>query len=571
MGRDSHNESGDDRSLRDSLLAATESELDRRRFLKHASKLGIGVAGMSGLGPLLAVVGDGPAAIASAATPAAAKTLGGPVPKTPVRGGTLRIGYEGNGTDETFSPALADSAIDSLHVLSVFDGLDRIGPNHTIEPGLAVGWEPSKDRMTWEIRLRHGVEFTDGKSFTADDVIYNLKLMGSPAHLGHPAVVNVKLHELKKLSKTLLRVPLSIPIEDLRSLFIFCNEGCMIQDGEKNPSTKPVGTGPYKLQSFVPGQRAVLTRNDNYWDSPRPYPDQLEIISIDDDTARLNALESGQIDIASPLNVTQARSGSTSSYDVIVGYGGVDVGFVMRVDKPPFNDPRVRLAMKLMIDRQAMINDVWQGFASVLSDIPGGPGTPLYDESLPERKQDLDKVKSLLKAAGQEDLRATLQTSNAGFQFIQAATVLAQQAKKAGMSVKVEQEPISNYFNPAVLFGKMPFAQTYWALPSMGFWFSQGLITGAPVNETNWCHSPGVKKTDEQYRKAIGTADPKEAQHYWNELQRTQYDLGGYIFWALAHNTDAISKKVGGFGGPGVGWMYPCADQRVYDWGLTSV
>jgi peptide/nickel transport system substrate-binding protein len=537
--------------------------LDRRRFLKGAAAIGLSASG-------LARASDALAATASGMVHSAVQ-LGGPPPKTPARGGTLRIGYAGNGTNETYSPALADSAIDSLHVLSVFDGLTRGAPFHKTEPGLAVGWESNKDSTLWEIRLRHGVKWHDGKPFTADDVIYNLKLMGSPAHLGHPAVVNVKLRDVKKLSDTLVQVPLNMPVAQFPELFIFCNEGCMIQNGEKNPSTKPVGTGPFKLKSFTPGQRSVLVRNDDYWDSPRPYPDQLEIISIDDDTARLNALEAGEIDICSPLTPTQAAQGSTGSFDVLVGYAGVDAGFVMRVDAAPFNDARVRLAMKLLIDRPAMIESVWDGFAGVLNDIPGGSGLPFYDNSLPQHKQDIEQAKSLLKQAGKKDLRIVLQTTaGSGQQFTQAAAVFAQQASAAGVSVQIKVQPISNYFNPTVLFGKMPFAQTYWATPTLGFWFSQGLITGATVNETHWSTSPGAKQTNQLYNKAMGTSDKAEAQGYWNQMQKIQWSEGGYIFWAQNHNVDAISKKVAGVGGPGVGWLYPLADQAVWNWGLVK-
>ena len=297
------------------------------------------------------------------------------MPRTPKKGGTLRIGYVGNGTSETYNPAVANTPIDSLHGYLVFDPLMRVGPYHQLEPGLALGWQSNKDATVWEIRLRSGVHWHDGKPFTADDVIYTFRTMGSPAHLGHAAVTQFRLNDLKKLSDTLVQVPLNSPNGNLSSLFGYFNAAIVVQNGAKD-FTKPVGTGCYKLESFTPGRQSVLTANRDYWDSPKPYPDGLVLQSIDDDSARLNALESGQIDICGTMNYAQAKAGIPSSnYDIVVGYAGAQENFNMRVDQAPFKDVRVRQAMKLLIDRPAMIEAALDGFGSVANDIPGA-GVP---------------------------------------------------------------------------------------------------------------------------------------------------------------------------------------------------
>lgn len=536
---------------------------DRRGFIKGVAGTGLGLAGLGGASSLLAACGSS----SSTATSARFLTNGGPVPATPVHGGNLRIGFAGNGTSETYSPALANTIIDNLHTQSVFDSLIRVGPYHTLEPGLALGWEHNSDATVWEIRLRDGVYFSDGKPFGADDVIYNLHLMGSPAHLGHPAVVNVRLNDVRKLSNTLVQVPLDRPVAQLQNNFIFVNAGCMIQNGEKNPSTKPVGTGAFKLESFTPGVRSVLTRNDNYWDAPRPYPDQFEIISISDDTARLNALEAGEIDIAGVLNYAQAARGSTSQYDVLVGYGGTGTGFVMRTDQAPFNDARVRLAMKLVIDRPAMCDIAFNGLAEVLNDIPG-KGFQYYNTSLPQHAQDIEQAKSLLKAAGRSGMSVLLQTApGSGEQLTQMATVFAQQAAAAGVKVSIKTDPIASYFNPAALWLKMTFAQTYWPVPSVAFWFANALIQGADENETHWSDP----ETNRLYSQALGATNSSAAQSLWWKLQEIQWAKGGYIFPTWNHNVDALAKNVAGVGGPGTGWLYPTGDLHLWNWGFTHV
>jgi peptide/nickel transport system substrate-binding protein len=529
--------------------------LTRRRFLRGVGATGLGLAA-----PQLLDLAGMARAQAAASTP-----LGGPPPRTPNKGGTLRIGYVGNGTSETYNPALGNTPIDSLHGYLVFDPLMRVGPNHQLEPGLAVDWQPNKDATVWEIRLRSGVHWHDGKPFTADDVIYTFRTMGNPAHLGHSAVAQFNLNEVKKLSDTLVRVPLNSPNADLSALFGYFNAAIVVQNGEKDFS-KPIGTGAYKLKSFSPGRQSVLTANRDYWDSPRPYPDGLVLLSIDDDAARLNALLSNQIDICGTLNYTQAKAGLPGNYKVIVGYAGAQENFNMRVDQAPFKDVRVRQAMKLLVDRPAMIEAALSGFGQVANDIPG-PGFPHYDNSLPQRHQNIEQAKSLLKQAGQSDLRVQLQTCDAGLGQLQAAQVFVQQAHQAGLTgIQLKVQSPANYYNPALLFTKMTFAQNIWAIGSLNSFYSQALVSGAALDETHW----SSKSYDALFAKAQGETNPQRAQQDWNQLQAIQYNQGGYIFWAEVHNVDAMSNKVAGFGGPGVGWAYPTGDQRVWEWGLSS-
>ena len=533
-----------------------DSALTRRRFLRGVGATGVGLAAPG----LLDVPGASALMRSSKSSP-----LGGPTPKTPKKGGTLRIGYVGNGTSETYNPAVANTPIDSLHGYLVYDPLMRVGPYHQLEPGLAVGWQHNSDASVWEIRLRSGVEWQDGKKFTADDVIYTFHTMASPAHLGHSAVVGFDMNNVKKLSDTLVRVPLKAPNADLSSLFGYFNAAIVVQDGTKN-FTKPVGTGPYKLESFTPGKQSVLTANRNYWDSPRPYPDGLVLLSIDDDAARLNALLSGQIDMCGLVDYTQAKAGVPSNFELIVGYAGAQENFNMRVDQAPFKDVRVRQAMKLIVNRPAMIEAALNGYGAVANDIPGN-GFPHYDSSLPQRHQDIEQAKSLLKAAGQSDIRVQLQTADGGLGQLQAAQVFVQQAQQAGFKgITLKVQPPASYYNPTLLFTKMTFAQNIWAIGSLNSFYSQALVSGAALDETHW----NSTSFDNLFQKAQAATNAERAQQYWNQLQSVQYNQGGYIFWAEVHNVDAISNKVAGFGGPGVGWAYPTGDQRVWEWGFSS-
>jgi len=215
--------------------------------------------------------------------------------------------------------------------------------------------------------------------------------------------------------------------------------------------------------------------------------------------------------------------------------------FYMDTTKAPFTDPRVTLAIKLIADRKALVESAISGYGTVGNDIFGA-GLPFYDKSLPQREQDIDKAKSLLKAAGQSDLKIQLSTSPIFPGFVEAATLLAQQAKQAGVTMNLKQVPPNSYYNPSLLYLKMPFAETQWPISSLKFFFLQALATDAPYNETHWKSKPW----NDLLAKAIAEPNKAKAQSLWNQVQKIQYDTGGYLNWTNADWVDGLSKKVQG-------------------------
>src|SRR5262249_3898369 len=152
-------------------------------------------------------------------------------------------------------------------------------------------------------------------------------------------------------------------------------------------------------------------RNPSYWQEGKPYVDELEDISIDDDSARLNALLAGEIDLMTQLPFVQARAHKTrGDIQVIDPPSPSAQVFVMAIDLAPFQGKRVPQALRLIPDRQALIVGALAGFGTPGNDLVGA-GLPYFDD-LPVRHQDLEQAKSLLKAAGQEGLTVTLHTSN---------------------------------------------------------------------------------------------------------------------------------------------------------------
>jgi peptide/nickel transport system substrate-binding protein len=470
-------------------------------------------------------------------TPLGRTALAASLPK---RGGQLRVAYVGGGTAETINPYLGVTPIDEGRIQSIFDPLVLLNADLSLGPGLALEWLPNKTATEYDVKLRPGVTFHNGKTFGAEDVIYSIQLMAGKTSAALPFVSNIDIHGLKAVNKTTVRIPLKLPDGNLAANFVYYNTW-IVQQGEKN-FKNPVGTGPFKFQSFTPGQQSLFVRNPNYWGHGGPYVDSLKIVSISDPTARLNALLSGQIDAMAQLDYAQAKAHqATGDINVLVAHAPQVLMFYMDTTKPPFNDNRVRLAMKLIADRPALIKDAISGFGTVGNDIVG-KGLPFYDNSIPQRTQDIEKAKSLLKAAGHEGLKVTLQTSDIVPGFVASATLLAQQASAAGVKIQLQQVPASSYFNPSLKYLKMLFAETQWPPSSLKFFYLQALAANAPYNETHW-HS---KSFNTLLFKAIGELNHAKAQHYWNQLQQLQWSQGGYLSWTNADFVDALSKKVNG-------------------------
>jgi peptide/nickel transport system substrate-binding protein len=505
-----------------------ETRLTRRRLLQSAAAAGLALSPA-----LLAACGDG-------GGDGAALTGTGEGNGGPTRGGRLRVGHVGAGKGESFNPARGSSFIDASRYYNVFDPLSRVSPTLDVEPGLALEWNPNDDSTEWEIKLRPEVTWHDGKPFTADDVIYTLREMGNAKHTSHSSVTNVRLRDLMKVDDLTLVVPLNAPNARLFDSFVQQNT-VIVQDGAKD-FTNPVGTGPFKFESFTVGERSLCSRNENYWEEGKPYVDEWEDISIDDNAARLNALLSGEIDMMSQLPFAQAREQEgRGDIQVISAESTAIQVFIMAVDQPPFDDVRVRQAFRLIADRQALIDGALFGYGSLGNDL-AGKGLPFFADDLPPREQDLEQARSLLQQAGRENLTVTLHTSDIVPGFVEAATLFAEQAKGAGVTVNVKKEAANAYFDTSLLYTKLDFAQSFWTFSSIPIWYEQALLSNAVWNETHW-RDPAF---DKLIRDAQGAPNEETASELWREVQQIQYDEGGYIVWTNQNLVDALATNVQG-------------------------
>ncbi len=491
--------------------------LTRRRLLERGAAVGAAFAL--------------PGAFAEAATAASSAT--------PKRGGRLRVADPGGGNIETLDPQKSLNLIDEMRDRQLYDTLTFFDPQYRLKPWLAESLEPNKNATQWQIKLRPGVTFHNGKTLTADDVLWTWHRILNPktASPGAAEIFALDLTRTKKVGKYELLAVLKQSQIDFPYL-LSGREQSIIPAGFSN-FAKPIGTGPFEFVSFAPGRQSLFKRNPHYWQSGQPYVDELQIISISDSTARLNALLGGQVDAIDNLPFVNARTlKGNSKARVLVTKTPTCLPWVMQLDKKPFGDVRVRNALKYAVDRPKTVNVALEGFGQVGNDL-FGLGTPSYDSHIPQRTYEPDRAKALLKAAGIDRLPVTLHTNPATVGNVESCQAFSQQAKAAGIDVNVKVWDSGKYGSDIYL--KVPFFQTYWNFPPE-IMFPFAFLKKSIYNETHF-NDPTFARL---YAKAEATVDKAKRQKVYDDLQQMIWNRGGYIIWGFFDFTDAVSPRVQG-------------------------
>jgi peptide/nickel transport system substrate-binding protein len=507
--------------------------ISREDLLKRAAVAGLALAGSGGLA--------GVARAAGAATVA-----------KPKRGGTFRVGCAGGSSSDIIDGQDIVTNPDQARLLAGWETLVTYDKNFKLtNDGLAEELSAQKGNAAiWNVRVRQGIEFHNGKTLTADDVIYSLRRLVNPKLklFGGAALSSLDPNRMKKLDKYTVRLFLKskdVTIRDSLGQYVagIVPVGYSPKAIGKAPLKGQIGTGPYKLKSFTPGQQSVHVRNPNYWRAGQPYFDQVVVLDFPDDTARVNALLGGQVDAITQIPPAQVP--------VVSGHSGTKVlesptaqwtPLCMRVDTPPFNDVRVRQAMRLIADRPQMVAQALAGHGHIGNDMYA-PFDEVYDTALPQRVQDIAQAKSLLKAAGQESLTIDLQSTNGALGMNEGAQVFAQQAKAAGVTVNVKVLDSGAFYGSQYL--KWTFSTDFWGTRNYLQQVAAGSLPTSPYNETHWPDAADASFKS-LYKQALQTVDDKKRAAIEHEMMKLEYDNGGYLIWGFSNFLDGYSTKVNG-------------------------
>ena len=302
----------------------------------------------------------------------------------------------------------------------------------------------------------------------------------------------------------------------------------------------PVGTGPFKYVSFTPGVKSVYNKHTEYWRTGQPYVDSVEILTLENETARVNALLSGQVDAITDLPTAQVSAvKGNKKFKVLNAKTGGMVPIVMNTVKTPFTDPLVRQAFRLMIDRNTVVKQAYAGNAILGNDVLAtfDPGS---NKNLKQRAYDPEKAKALLKKAKVKVSSIELKTTNDVEGMASIPQIFKSGAKKAGVDVSIT--------NSASMWDGWPGGQAF----HMDYYLARGYLDHARVvymggsyaKETSWSN-PAYEKLIKQ---AVKTTNTSVRNEIIADAQQIEYDDGAYIITSFYNKIDGYSAKIDGFG-----------------------
>jgi peptide/nickel transport system substrate-binding protein len=460
--------------------------------------------------------------------------------ESPKKGGTMRLGLGGGSTTDSLEPG---SYTDSVMIgigHGLFNGLVEWARDGKPIPELATSWEAKSGATEYILNLRKGVSFSNGKEFDADDAVYSINLHRGETKSGAAGPMKV-IKDVKKLDKYQIQV--SLTEADADFAYVLTDYHILMVPNEHKDWSKPVGTGAFTLDKFDPGVRALLKKNTNYWKEGRGHLDGVEVTVINDGSARLNALLSGQVDAINRVDPKAvALIQKNASFEIVRAPGGWHPVMAMTVDAAPYDNVDLRKAMKYALDREQIIKTSFSGFATLGNDHPIPRTDPYFNSQLPQLKYDPEKVKFYLKKSGLSDPKVVLQASDAAFNgAVDMATLFQASAAKAGLKLEVKKEPADGFWDNVWLKGA--FVSSYWGGRSAATqMLAVAYKANAPWNESHWKN----EKFEKLLADARGETNEEKRKGYIWAMQEMLSTEGGALIPSFRDWIQGTNKKVAG-------------------------
>jgi len=478
--------------------------------------------------------------------------------QTPQRGGTLRMGVQGGATTDTLDPAPAANMVAASVNVMWGEPLVYLSDDGGLEGRVAESFEGSADAMTWRFKLRSGITFSNGQSVTAQDVVDTIdRHAGEDTKSG--ALGLLRGIDTVKADGDTVVIGLKSPNADLP--YYMQDYHLVIQPGGgKDDPAAAIGTGPYVLKSHEMGVRFVFEKNPNYW-GDYGYAETVELIVINDNTARVAALQSGQVDLID--RVPPRTAGLVDRAPNITVHSEPSGGhyvFIMHTNTAPFDNNDLRLALKYGINRQEMVDKVLFGYGSVGNDIPVNESYPLFSP-LEQRAYDPDKAKFHFDKSGHSG-SVLLRTSENSFPGAPDAAALFQQSlAAAGIDLEIKREPNDGYWSE--VWNKQPFCTSYWGgRPIQDQMYSTAYLSTADWNDTRFNNT----QFDQLLLAARAELDEAKRKQMYVDMGTLVHNEGGLICPMFNDFVDAQSDRVAGWqsGVKGFPFMNYTAPMRMW-------
>ncbi|ADX46861.1 extracellular solute-binding protein family 5 [Paracidovorax avenae ATCC 19860] len=458
--------------------------------------------------------------------------------QTPRRGGRIRVAGATAAATDTLDPAKQSNQTDYSRGNMLYNGLFSLDGSLTPQPALAES-HSTADAKTWVFKLRKGVVFHDGKALEPEDVVFSLMRHKDPATASKAKALADQIDSVKASGPGEVTVVLSQPNADLPVIL-----GTFHFHIVKNGTTDfnaGIGTGPYKLKEFKPGVRSLVVRNDAYWKPGKPYLDEIEFVGIGDETARVNALLSGGMDLVASVNPRAvARVKGTPGYAIFTTQSGQYSDLILRKDMGPGANPDFVLAMKHLFDREQMKKTIALDYAVLGNDQPVDPTNRFYFAGLPQRTFDLDKARFHLQKSGVTG-KIPMVTSPAAMYSTEIALLLQQSGQRIGLDLDVKRMPADGYWSNHWLTNPVGFGNVN-PRPSADTLLTQFFKSDAAWNESRW-KSP---QFDQLLVAARAETDQAKRKQMYADMQTMIHQDAGIGIPLFLASIDGHSSRLKG-------------------------
>ncbi len=386
-------------------------------------------------------------------------------------GGTVRVALIQPTTEP--NPLLVQDEGGAGMLGSTGEYLSFSDENLALQPRIAESWEPNEDGSVWTFTIRSGVTFHNGQALTSEDVVTTFdKLInpdGGSANAQSALGGVLSAGNIEAPDDTTVVFNLDAPNGNFPTLVSSANYNAIIIPADLDPADWGQtfeGTGPFKLQSFTPQQGATFVRNDAYW-GEKANPDTIEVKFYAEEPAMVVGLQGDEVDFVEHFSVAGGKALlDNPDVQVIAISTATHRQLHMRTDKEPFTDARVRQAIALAIDRNALVDGLWEGRAEIGNDSPFAPLYPSTDTSVPQREQDIEQAKQLLADAGAEGFTVQLDTWD-GFEIPDLAQLVKNAAAEIGVTINLKITDAATYYGDGV-FGNSTWLDSVMGITDYG-------------------------------------------------------------------------------------------------------
>jgi peptide/nickel transport system substrate-binding protein len=507
----------------------------------------------NGAAPAATSTGGSPAAGASAAAKPASPTAAAAKIR---RGGTLNLASE---TDaKTFDPMLSTDGYSAYLTAQVYDGLVKFDENIKPVPWLADSWDISPDGKTYTFHLHKGIKFHDGTDFNAQAMKFSMdRIRTNKASVGYSDCGENTVLTTEAVDDLTFRLTLNDSFAPfLTKLTGRCgyavSPAAVQKQGDDDFGLHPVGTGPFKFLEWKKDDHFTVTKNENYWKigadgKPLPYLDKVNWRVMTDENARLQALITGELDVApsvadKDIDTVKATPDLVFQQQPGFGWGGM----MLNVSKPPFSNKALAQAVAYATDRDEEVRVIRNGLRVKALNGPIPP--PLkwaVDESQKFYEYDLNKAKQKLTEGGQPNgFSFTLLTDTSSPISQKIAELWQSQLKKVGIDMKIDSGDFNNVVVKRGLAGDFEAAGI---VISGGIdpdsWIYSTFHTGANFNIPH-LSDPQVDKLAEQGRQE---SDLNKRADYYKQATKIVMDYSPWVMFDYSLDRFTGNKKVQGW------------------------